>query len=279
MTLKLPTMPNEIRQIIRRSNEISFTRNRNRYTVQEQATLAELWERVPCTCDDDCTCKKFGCTFHWKIREGFTFTDILPGYLRMFVDRGVHGLLVELLEAQIPDLSRLSPRYRAGDKGAYDVLAWCRDIWNMIYPEAVTYNHTLLCDDWAPPFWRERWQFPIRAPVYKAKMMSLLVPDTAIPYDTASLTAIRNAFKLSPDDQYYVFLRHLRQYCIDVLNEGDIGLNDFRRLDAPGDTGTFHMELITRPQPGFSYGKGFLPPERPISRVVDKIFYQPGFYS
>jgi hypothetical protein len=271
----LPTTPDEIRRVIRRSNEVSFTINRNRYTVQEQATLAELWERVPCTCDDDCTCRKFGCTFHWKIREGLTFTDILPGYLRMFVDRGLHGFLVELLEAQVPDLSRLPSGY----KGAYDVLAWCRDIWDTIYPEAVTYNHTLLCDDWAPPFWRERWQFPVLAPVYKAKMMSLLVPDTAVPYDTASLTAIRGAFQLSLNDQYYVFLRHLRQYCINILDEGDIGLNDFRRLDAPGETGTFHTELITRPKPGFIYGTGFLPLERPISRVVDKIFYQPGFYS
>ncbi|NLZ31385.1 MAG: hypothetical protein GX885_11735 [Methanomicrobiales archaeon] len=115
--------------------------------------------------------------------------------------------------------------------------------------------------------------------MYKAKMMSMLLPDTAVPYDTVSLTAIRNAFHIPPDEQYYVFLRHLRQYCINILDRGNIGLNDFRRLNAPGDTGKFHMKLITRPQSGFSYGKGFLPPERPISRVVDKIFYQPGFYS
>lgn len=271
----LPTTLDEIRQTIRRSNEVSFTVNHNRYTVQEQATLAELWERIPCTCDDDCTCKKFGCTFHWKIREGLTFTDILPGYLRMFVNKRIHGLLVELLEAQTPALSRLPSRY----KGAYDVLAWCRDIWDTIYPEAVTYDHTLLCDDWAPPFWQERWQFPILASVYKAKMMSLLVPDTAVPYDTASLTAIRDAFHLSLNEQYSIFLRHLRQYCIGILDGGDIGLNDFRRLDAPGETGIFRADLITRPKPGFIYGTGFLPPERPISRVVDKIFYQPGFYS
>ena len=273
MTPKLPTTVDEVRKAIRTSNEVSFNENRNRYTVQEQATLAELWERIPCTCDDDCTCRKFGCTFHWRIREGFTFTDILPGYLRMFVDKRAHGLLVELLEAQAPDLSRLLPRY----KGAYDVLAWCRDIWDTIYPEAVAYNHTLLCNDWAPPFWQERWQFPIWAPVYKAKMMSLLVPDTAIPYDTASLTAIRDAFQITLDAQYSVFLKHLRQYCIGVLEGGGIDLDGFRHLDAPGDTGTFHPGLITRPKAGFVYGTGFLPLERPISRVVDKIFYQPGF--
>jgi len=272
MASGLPTTPDEIRQAIQRSNEVSFTVNRNQYTVQEQATLAELWECVPCTCDDDCTCRKFGCTFHWKIREGLTFTDILPGYLRMFVDKRAHDLLVRLLEAQAPDLSRLPPRY----KGAYDVLVWYRDVWDMIYPEAVAYNHTLLCDDWAPPFWRERWQFPIRAPVYKAKMMSLLVPDTAVPYDTNSLARIRDAFQLSPNEQYNILLKRLRQYCIVTLDEGGIGLDGFRRLDAPGESGTFHTDLITRPKAGFVYGTGFLPPERPLSRVVDKIFYQPG---
>jgi hypothetical protein len=272
MAPKLPTTLDEIRKAIRTSNEVSFTRNRNQYTVQEQATLAELWERIPCTCDDDCTCRKFGCTFHWRIREGLTFKDILPGYLRMFVDKRAHGLLVELLEAQAPDLSRLPSRF----KGAYDVLAWCRDVWDMIYPEAVAYNHTLLCDDWAPSFWRERWQFPIGPPVYKAKMMSLLVPDTAVPYDTASLTAIRDAFQLSPNEQYNILLKRLRQYCIVTLDEGGIGLDGFRRLDAPGESGTFHTDLITRPKAGFVYGTGFLPPERPLSRVVDKIFYQPG---
>lgn len=131
MASKLPTTLDEIQKAIRTSNDVSFIRNRNQYTVQEQATLAELWECVPCTCDDDCTCRKFGCTFHWRIREGLTFTDILPGYLRMFVDKRAHGLLVELLEAQAPDLPRLPPRY----KGAYDVLAWCRDVWDTIYPE------------------------------------------------------------------------------------------------------------------------------------------------
>lgn len=272
MTPKLPTTVDEVRKAIRTSNEVSFNENRNRYTVQEQATLAELWERIPCTCDDDCTCRKFGCTFHWRIREGLTFTDILPGYLRMFVDKRAHDLLVELLEAQAPDLSRLPPRY----KGAYDVLAWCRDVWDTIYPEAVAYNHTLLCNDWAPPFWQERWQFPIGAPVYKAKMMSLLVPDTAVPYDTNSLARMREAFQLSPYVQYNTLLNRLRQYCIVILDEGGIDLNDFRRLDAPGECGTFHAGLITLPKSGFVYETGFLPPERPLSRVVDKIFYQPG---
>ncbi|KUK70245.1 MAG: Uncharacterized protein XD88_0774 [Methanocalculus sp. 52_23] len=272
MAPKLPTTLDEIRKAIRTSNEVSFTRNRNQYTVQEQATLAELWECVPCTCDDDCTCKRFRCTFHWKIREGLTFTDVLPGYLRMFVDKGKHNLLLKLLDSQTPDLPRLSRR----DKGAYDVLAWCRDIWDTIYPQAAAYNRTLLCDDWAPSFWQERWQFPIGPPVYKAKMMSLLVPDTAVPYDTASLTSLRGMFGLSPGQHYNVLLRNLRQYCIGVLDGEGVGLDDFRRLDVPGEVGTFHTDLITWPRPRFVYGTRFLPLERPLSRIVDKIFYQPG---
>jgi len=33
-------------------------RNRNLYPIQEQATQVEIWEYVPCTCDENCSCKK-----------------------------------------------------------------------------------------------------------------------------------------------------------------------------------------------------------------------------
>ena len=161
------------------------------------------------------------------------------------------------------------------DTRAYDVLAWCRDITGRSAGSGGIQSYTPL-RRLGTSILAGTMAVPYQGTGVQAKMMSLLVPDTAIPYDTASLTAIemhsRSLWMHST-----VSLKHLRQYCIGVLEGGGIDLDGFRHLDAPGDTGTFHPGLITRPKAGFVYGTGFLPLERPISRVVDKILYQPGF--
>lgn len=246
--------------------------NRNKYIIQEQATLREIWEYVPCNCDENCYCRKFGCTHHWKLKEGLTFDDILPAYLRMFVDVGFHDKLTDCIISQKSAPSALNKRV----KGAYDVLVWVRDNWDMLYTNAVSYNHSLICDDWNNDFWEERWQFPISAPIYKAKVMSALLPDTAIPYDTKSLQIMKSFLRLSAYDSYYSLLEKIREYCIDVTEKERLSIGEFRRLDSPGKCSTFNHNYINLKNSGFDYGVGFTPEERPLSRVIDKIFYRPG---
>ncbi len=57
---------------------MALEKNKNLYPVQEQASLLEIWEYVPCECNEDCLCKFFDCSGHWKIKKGLTFFDILP---------------------------------------------------------------------------------------------------------------------------------------------------------------------------------------------------------
>lgn len=262
----------DVQKRIDESNIISFTQNRNRYIIQEQATLSELWERVPCTCDEDCTCKMFGCMYHWKIKEGLSFNDILPGFLRMFVDNTRHPYLLNCLEQPSYPASLHNNRPL---KGAYDVLAWYRSVWSEVYPNAVEYTKTLICDGWMSPYWSERWRFPIGPPIYKSKMLSLLLPDIAVPFDTVSLNAMVRSFNLSYGDSYTTLLNAIRHYCIRLLENERIGLEEFRRLDALGEAGTFDKDLIALSIPDRDYGSVFDPSERPLSRVIDKIFYKP----
>jgi len=204
----------DVQKRINESNIISFTRNPNRYIIQEQATLSELWERVPCTCDEGCTCRKFGCAYHWTIKEGLSFDDVLPGFLRMFVSKTWHRYLLSCLEQSSYPASLYSNRSL---KGAYDVLAWYRDTWDELYPNAVEYTKTLICEDWRSPYWSERWRFPIGPPIYKSKMLSLLLPDLAVPFDTASLNAMIKSFNLSYGNNYITLLGAIRHYCIRLL--------------------------------------------------------------
>jgi len=189
----------------------------------------------------------------------------------MFVNKPRHSCLLDLLNSQSPDLTQLISR----NKGAYHILEQCRDTWDEIYPEAVANNRTILCDDWASPYWHEQWQFNIKTTIFKAKMMSLLMPDTAIPYDTTSRKTLQQSFHLSQDVDYFNLLRNLRKYCINLLETNDLSLEEFRSLDAPGIHGIFFPYMITLPRPGFTYGNQFSPKERPLSRVVDKIYFKP----
>lgn len=246
--------------------------NRNRYIIQEQATLKEIWEYVPCTCDEECACRKFGSTHHWKLKEGLTFDDILPAFLRMFVDKRSHEKLIENLMSDKPVPSALNNRV----KGAYDILCWVRDNWDTLYTNAVSYNHSLLCDNWSSDFWEERWQFPISAPIYKSKVMSVFLPDTAIPHDTKSLQIMKSVLRLSAYDSYYSLLEKIREYCIDVSRKEKLSISEFRRLDSPVKCSPFNHNHINLKSSEFDYGVGFTPEERPLSRVIDKIFYRPG---
>jgi len=61
-----------------------------------------------------------------------------------------------------------------------------------------------------------------------------------------------------------------------TLENEPLSLEEFRRLDVPGEAGTFDKDLVALSRPDGNYGSVFAPPERPLSRVIDKIFYKPG---
>ena len=251
--------------------------NPNKYPIQEQATQMELWERVPCTCDATCSCKKFGCTHHWKLKENIQFDEFLIGFLRTFVDKRLHQNVIDALTRENP--LKLNLRV----KKAYPVLLPLKDedTWKQLSAKASNHNKTLFCDDWAEGF-RETWSFSVRkTSIYEAKKECILFPDICVPYDTKSRNELMTQFHLWNDD-YFTFLSKLQTRFIKCIEKDNLTLPTVRSLDSPGDNLhfpknnlPFDKKIITRPRAGLDYGTDYLPKERQISFVLDKCYYQP----
>jgi len=231
----------------------------------------EVWQYVPCECNGDCICKKFGCTSHWKLRQNLTFDDVLPGFLRMFVDKRSHTKLRDWISGDtIP--SRVPKRL----KGALPVLQEMKSNWSRLCSAVLKHNKTLICDDWYTDFWKNQWNFPPQGTsIYKAKQFCVLLPDICIPYDTYSRNRILNCLD-NTAFTYFEMLSNLREWIIEILESENETLSQFRKLDCPREQLAFDSNLISLRRKNFNYGTIYTPDERPISRIVDKYFYQPG---
>ncbi|MDO9326259.1 MAG: hypothetical protein Q7T80_15010 [Methanoregula sp.] len=250
------------------SNQVA-AKNRNLYPVQEQATQMDLWEYVPCNCDDNCTCRKHGCTHHWKLKKGVKFEEFRDGFLRMFVDRNHHQPLIDALNGKGPE--GLNTRAI----GAFHVLRKLRDSWPDISERASDHNKTIFCDDWLPVSFRDRMSFPVEGTsIYLAKQYCVLFPDIGVPYDTASRIKMCEHLDLQGVD-YVEFLTIVREAFLKCMEEHALTIPALRRLDDPQGQLPFDPQLITLPRPGMDYGTTYAPAERTISIVLDKCFYQP----
>ena len=242
--------------------------NRNLYPIQEQATQMELWEYVPCNCDETCTCKKFGWTHHWKLKKDIRFEDFVTGFLRMFVDCHQHQNILDTLDGK--DSTYLNSRAI----GAFRVLHSLKKDWAIISAKAASHNKTLFCDDSIDSFFKNHWSFYISESIYKAKQFCLLLPDICIPYDTRSRKKLKTHFGLR-DINYYQFLAILRREFIKSMEQNRISLSMMRSFDKPHKQLPFNSNLISLRRSGIKYGTEYVPDEREISIVIDKCFYQP----
>lgn len=243
--------------------------NRNYYPLQEQATQMDLWEYVPCTCDDSCTCRKHGCTHHWKLKKGIRFEEFRDGLLRMFVDKNHHQPVIEALNGRDP--SGLSTRAI----GAYHILRKLRESWREIADGASEHNKTLFCDDWVPASFRDRMSFPVEGTsIYLAKQYCILFPDIVVPYDTTSRPKMLG-FLGSQGIDYIEFLTRVRGSFLMAMDRNKISVPALRRFDNPQGQLPFNPHLISLPKAGTNYGTNYAPAERTISIVLDKCFYQP----
>jgi len=76
---------------------------------------------------------------------------------------------------------------------------------------------------------------------------------------------------------YFEMLAQLRDHIVGILDVENQSLPNFRKLDAPQQQLPFDCNLVSLQKKNFDYGTGYCPEDRPISRVVDKCFYQPGY--
>jgi len=251
---------------IDRSNYDSAYRNLNKYIIQEQASLDEIYEAYLCPCPPACECRKHLCRLHWRLRGNVTFPQFRDAFLRMFVHRFFHAGAIQAL-----DLDRIGSG-RLG--GVASTLLHIHDNWPSLFKNAVSWSGTLLCTNWQDEFWRQEWSAYDKS-VYWAKQWAMLLPDTCVPYDSASRVAIRECTGGAPPG-YFEMLDRLRSHLIDLLNREGGTVMDFRELDAPGRAGLhFDHASIALPHLGFPYSYDYLPVHRPLSRVIDKFFYSP----
>ncbi len=244
-------------------------KNRNSYPVQEQATQMDLWEYVPCDCDESCTCRQHGCTHHWVLRKGIRFEEFRDGFLRIFVDKQHHQPVIDALNFKGP--GALNTRVIE----AFHVLRKIHNSWPEISERASEHNKTLFCDDWLPASFRDRWSFPVKGTsIYLAKQYCVLFPDICVPYDTASrVKMIEHLDSVSAD--YAEFLTSIREAFLKCMNGHAFTVPALRRLDNPKSQLPFNPSLISLPRQGIDYGIAYEPEERTISIVLDKCFYQP----
>jgi len=259
----------DIRSRIAESN-IGGSQNANKYPIQEQATLVEIWEYVSCECNDNCTCRKFGCTYHWTLKQNLIFRDILPAFLRMFVNKNQHRQIIACMNQTTLTSDTLNKRVRE----AVPVLQDVRNNWHTLYTEVLNHKKTLICDDWYTSFWKKQWNFSLYESIYKAKRFCVLLPDIGIPYDSTSRPKILSC--LSNDvSTYFQMLKGLRGVLIDIMERESQNLANLRKLDSPHEQLSFDSSKISLPKDNFDYGNTYTPEERPVSRIIDKFFYSP----
>jgi len=259
----------DIRSRIAKSN-IGGSQNPNKYPIQEQATLVEIWEYVSCECNDNCTCRKFGCTHHWTLKQNVIFGDILPAFLRMFVNKNQHRQII----AHMNDTTLTSDRLNKRVREVVPVLQDIRSNWRTLYSEVLNHKKTLVCDDWYTSFWKKEWNFSLSESVYKAKRFCVLLPDIGIPYDSSSRPKITSCLS-NGVSTYFQMLKGLRSALIDIMERESQSLVNLRKLDSPHKQLPFNPSEISLPRNNFDYGNTYAPEERPISRIIDKSFYNP----
>jgi|GEM_PF-1049025 len=243
--------------------------NRNLYPIQEQATQMDIWEYVPCTCDEGCTCRKFGCTHHWKLKKEISFEQFRNGFLRMFVSKNHHMAVINALEGR--GTEKLTTR----SIWAYHILKNLKTNWPEISSVAAQHNKTLFCDDWLPQSLHTRMSFPVEGTsVYLAKQFSALFPDIGVPYDTASRVKMLSHFCLSGVN-YIEFLTHVRNEFLNCITRHNLTIPTLRCFDNPENRVPFNSAQIALPREGMNYGTRYSPPQRTISLVLDKCFYNP----
>lgn len=261
----------EIRTRIDESNRNAIVNNRNLYPIQEQATLLEVWENVNYVCNDSCCCNKYNRNMQWKLKNELVFDDIIGAYLRMFVDSRKHKNIIDILKQDNIECYKLPKRIR----GAVESLIYLRDNWDRLYNKASSNMKNLLCDDWCDEFWKDEFNFPISESVYKAKQYSILLPNICIPYDNASRNKIKKFLGISNKSTYYELLKKLRLKVIEIIDNEKSELTTFQRLDKPSKAISFDDSKISLKRIDINYGKDYVPLERPISRIIDKMFYKP----
>ncbi|MBD3342454.1 MAG: hypothetical protein GF353_25365 [Candidatus Lokiarchaeota archaeon] len=235
--------PDSLKVLIRTSNYWASL-NENRYPLAMNHALNGFYKFIECPCSENCTCKKLGCEGHWVIDPKISYSKYLNHFLECFV----HYKIRENVKNNNIEKGR--------GKNAVAAINFFKEKWETI---SLQNSKCLICDDWLSKYWKNELNtLPIKSDhIYHAKWISLLNIDTFIPIDNGSAKLFK---RLYPRKKYIECLCRLREDIIDYLERNKMSMPKFRQLDKPGE---FFKELDN------------INSSRPLSRIIDKIFYAP----
>jgi hypothetical protein len=234
--------PEEVRARIGASNRASHE-GQARYIDRENLAIHSDYDFIDCPCAPECWCRHRGCLGHYLIRE-MLFNQFLGTYVALWVPKRAR----ENIRAGVLEGKPFGGRQR----NAIPALQWLAQNWDGCLAKARSARKCGLCDPTISIGRRV-------ANLYEAKMWSQLFYDALVPFDTASIGEIRRAGYVTND-----FLDMNRQLFRDLRAFGEahsLNVAAIRGLDTPWDV----SRDLRRPPGG-----------QPLSRVIDKIFYNPG---
>jgi len=239
-------LPDEIRRRITDSNRQS-ARGRPNYLGGENRAIRSDYEFIACSCGEDCWCKRNACAGHYRLKK-ITFDQFLETYVSLWIDRNFR----DKVKCAVREGSGFSGRWRA--KNAVRALKCLREDWLGILDRVRGYDKCGLCDSTVPAA-------PHVSNLYEAKIWSQLFYDSIVPFDGESKGKITKAGYPRPARDFLAMNKALFRDLRKVAEAHRLKVPDIRQLDSPWlDV----PQLL--PQPG----------GQPLSRVVDKIFYNPG---
>ncbi|MBC2736566.1 MAG: hypothetical protein HF981_19555 [Desulfobacteraceae bacterium] len=226
-------------EFLRRSNYWA-SKNRNAYPVKIHKAISELYDVIDCPCDNDCECKKYGCSTHLVRKPGITFDDYYDYFLKCYVDSKAHAALYQGVKD-------------GRGKNSVPATDEIRNNWSAI--SNVRSKKHLLCSNWCEQLHREMAQFrPNSNTIYRAKWLSLLCFDSFTAYDYASVGLMRRDF--NRPSTYLELMKRIRKDIMIHLDNTGGTLQDFRNYDNPSE---FFREV-----PSDS--------PKPIGNIIDKIY-------
>ncbi len=212
--------------------------NRNQYPLAFSKALDDLYDWVPCKCDNHCSCKQFACTHHYIRKPDIPFDLAETHFISCYIDKNKHN---EVLRGEAKGRCEKAPDAISTFESMYDKL-----------PALETH---LLCTNWCNKEFQEYAKsFKVNSStIYKAKWLSLLQLDTFVAYDTASFRLLLREYR---GLTYYDLMSSIRSDLINHMIKYSISILSFREYDNPQE---FHHTI-----PMGQY--------RPIGNIIDKLF-------
>ncbi len=240
-----------IRRLIEESNQRS-AEGSQKYVVWENNAIRRDYEFIQCTCPERCWCRRNGCNGHYRIKN-IPFDQFLDTYVTLWTPpRARNAVRKAVLEG-----TALETRQRHAKKP----LQVLRDNWPDILAHARTYDKCGLCDCAEPPISSvlDLYQGS-ELNLYQGKICSQLFYDSIAPFDTASRLRMKRAGYPDPKKDFAGMNGEIFRDLRALSAAHGLDVSDIRNLDSPRAV----LPGLPAPERG-----------QPLSRVVDKIFYNP----